>query len=164
LKYASSQEGDEEGSGLGNLDLLSITEVGETTGLPSSALRYYEKAGLIRPAARIGGRRQYDVSVLQRLAAISLLQEAGFTIAEVRQLLGSGGSYKRLRSMAEQKIKDIDAHVARVAAARELLVAALRCDCSGIDTCELVSSRRGRHQKVLETFSPRTRAPASQRQ
>jgi DNA-binding transcriptional MerR regulator len=142
---------------VGNRDLLSISEVGEATGLRSSALRYYEKAGLVRPAARAGGRRQYDPSVLQRLAAIALLQEAGFTIAEVRQLLGSGSSQQRLRSMAEQKIREIDAHVARVAAARELLVSALRCDCSGIDTCELVSARRGRHQKVLQSVSPWTR-------
>jgi MerR family redox-sensitive transcriptional activator SoxR len=142
-------------------DLLSISEVGAATGLQSSALRYYEKAGLIRPAARVGGRRQYDPSVLQRLAAIALFQEAGFTIAEVRQLLGSESSQRRLRSMAEQKISEIDAHVARVAAARELLVAALQCDCSGIDTCELVASRRGRHQKVLQSFSPLTRAPSS---
>ena len=142
---------------MGNRDLLSISEVGEATGLQSSALRYYEKVGLVRPAARAGGRRQYDPSILQRLAAIALLQEAGFTIAEVRQLLGSGSSQQRLRSMAEQKIREIDAHVARVAAARELLVSALRCDCSGIDTCELVSARRGRHQKVLQSVSPWTR-------
>jgi MerR family transcriptional regulator, redox-sensitive transcriptional activator SoxR len=140
---------------VGEPGVLSISEVGEATGLQSSALRYYEKAGLIRPAARAGGRRQYDPSVLQRLAAIALLQEAGFTIAEVGQLLGSRSSQK-WRSMAEEKIRQIDAHVARVAAARELLASALRCDCSGIDTCELVSARRGRHRRVLQSFSPRT--------
>ena len=137
-------------------DLLSISEVGEATGLQSSALRYYEKVGLIRPAARAGGRRQYDPSVLQRLAAIALFQEAGFTIAEVGQLLGAEASRARWRSMAEQKLKEIDAHTARVAAARELLVSALGCDCAGIDMCGLVSTRRGRHQKVLQSLSPRT--------
>ena len=142
-------------------DLLSISDVGEATGLQSSALRYYEKAGLIRPAARAGGRRQYDPSVLQRLAAIALLQEAGFTIAEVAQLLGAGTSQEKWRSMAEQKLKEIDAHTARVAAARELLISALRCDCSGLDTCELVSARRGRHQKVLQRLSPANRATSS---
>ena len=145
---------------MGDPDLLSISEVGDATGLQSSALRYYEKAGLLRPAARVGGRRQYDPSVLQRLAAIALLQEAGFTIAEVRQLLGSGGRHEKLRSMAEQKIGEIDAHIRRVVAAKELLVAALQCNCSGIDTCELVSSRRGRHQKVLQSFPPPKRAPS----
>lgn len=135
-------------------ELLSISEVSETTGLPSSALRYYEKTGLIRSAARAGGRRQYDPSVLQRLAAIALFQEAGFTIAEVGQLLDADADQTRWRTMAEQKLREIDAHAARVAAARELLVSALRCDCAGIDTCELVSTRRGRHQKVLQSLSP----------
>jgi MerR family transcriptional regulator, redox-sensitive transcriptional activator SoxR len=149
------------GDGVVAPDLLSISEVGEATGLQSSALRYYEKSGLIRPAARAGGRRHYHPSVLQRLAAIALLQEAGFTIAEVGQLLGTGTSQQRWRSMAEQKLKEIDAHVARVAAARELLISALRCDCSGLDTCELVSARRGRHQKVLQRLSPPSRVTSS---
>jgi len=147
-------------------ELLSISEVSETTGLPSSALRYYEKAGLIRSAARAGGRRQYDPSVLQRLAAIALFQEAGFTIAEVGQLLGADVNQARWRTMAEQKLREIDAHAARVAAARELLVSALTCDCTGIDTCELVAARRGRHQKVLQSLSPtstNTKEPPSPR-
>jgi MerR family transcriptional regulator, redox-sensitive transcriptional activator SoxR len=135
-------------------DLPSISEVAEATGLQSSALRYYEREGLITPASRVNGRRHYDPSVLQRLAAIALLQEAGFTIAEVAQLLGSGTSQQEWREMAQQKLDEIDAHLARVAAARELLISALGCDCSGLDTCGLVASRRGRHRKVVQRLSP----------
>jgi DNA-binding transcriptional MerR regulator len=156
VRFKSSKEG-----WVADSDLLSISEVGEATGLQGSALRYYEKAGLIRPAARVGGRRHYDPSVLQRLAAIALLQDAGFTIAEVGQLLGSGTSRDRWRSMAVRKLGEIDAHVERVAAARELLISALRCDCSGLDTCQLVSARRGRHRAVLRSLSPRTPATSS---
>jgi DNA-binding transcriptional MerR regulator len=141
-------------------DHLSISTVAQATGLQSSALRYYERAGLIRPVARAGGRRQYDPSVLQRLAAIALLQEAGFTIAEVGQLLGPRAGRERWRSMVEQKLREIDAHMARAAAARELLTSALRCDCSGLDTCELVSERRGRHRKAVQSLSPRAGTPA----
>jgi len=156
LKYASSQEE----TGVADRELLSISEVAEATGLQSSALRFYEREGLIMPAARAGGRRQYDHSVLQRLAAIALLQEAGFTISEIAQLLGPETSRERWRSMAQQRLRDIDAHMARVAAARGLLVAALTCDCAGLDTCDLVSTRRGPHRKVLQSLPiPRT-APA----
>ncbi len=140
-------------------NVLSISEVAETTGLKSSALRYYEKAGLIRPASRAGGRRQYHPSVLQGLAAIALLQEAGFTIAEVGKLLGKGTSQQRWRTMAEQKLNDIQAHMACVAAAEELLIAALQCDCSGLDTCEHVSARLGRHRKVVQSLAPPRPAP-----
>jgi MerR family transcriptional regulator, redox-sensitive transcriptional activator SoxR len=134
-------------------DLIGISEVARATSLQSSALRYYERAGLISPAARAGGRRQYQASVLQRLAAIALLQEGGFTIAEVRQVLGAGDD--AWRSLAEKKLGELDAHMARVAAAKELLVSALRCECAGLDTCELVSARRGRHRTVVQRLSAR---------
>jgi MerR family transcriptional regulator, redox-sensitive transcriptional activator SoxR len=132
-------------------DPIGISEVARATGLRSSALRYYEKAGLIAPAGRAGGRRQYDPSVLQRLAAIALLQEAGFTIAEVREVLGAGNDSWRM--LARQKLGELDAHMARITAARELLVSAIECDCSGLDTCELIAERRGRHRRMVQTLS-----------
>jgi MerR family redox-sensitive transcriptional activator SoxR len=134
-----------------NRGLIGISDVTHATGLESSALRYYEKVGLIAPAGRAGGRRQYDPSVLRRLAAIALLQEAGFTIAEVRDVIGAGND--AWRALAQQKLGELDAHMARIAAARELLVAAIKCDCSGLDTCDLVAERRGRHRKVVQKLS-----------
>jgi len=130
--------------------LVSISEVSERTGLQSSALRYYERAGLIRPRARIGGRRHYDASVLQTLAAIALLQEVGFKISEIRTVVGQGGGHKRWRSLAEEKLPEIDEHLERARTARELLAAALSCECSGLDTCSLIQDRRGRHRRTLQ--------------
>ena len=130
-------------------DSLSITEVGETTGLQSSALRYYEKAGLIKPSGRAGGRRQYRSDVLQRLAVVSLLQEVGFTIGEIAELVNQRAKH-RWRSLAEDKLVEIDDHLDRVAAARELLTAALACDCASLESCELVARRRGRHRRATQ--------------
>jgi MerR family redox-sensitive transcriptional activator SoxR len=155
LKYASSQE--EE---MMDQELLSITEVGEATGLRSSALRYYEKAGLIRPKGRVGGRRHYETSVLQRLAVIALLQEVGFTIGEISKLIRRKGSPQRWRTLAEGKLEEIDAHVKRVRAARELLTAAMNCGCSGLESCDLVTERRGRHRKAVQTLTLRMGPPA----
>ena len=121
-------------------ELLSITEVGDATGLQSSALRYYEKAGLIKPKARVGGRRHYETSVLQRLAAIALLQEVGFTISEIAELVERKGGGRRWRSLANDKLAEIDSHVERVQAARNLLMAALECECSGLESCDLSES------------------------
>ena len=132
-------------------DPIGISEVARATGLRSSALRYYEKAGLIAPAGRAGGRRQYHPSVLQRLAAIALLQEAGFTVAEVRAVLAGGND--SWRTLTRQKLGELDAHMARIAAARELLVSAIECDCSGLDTCDLIAERRGRHRSVVQKLS-----------
>jgi MerR family redox-sensitive transcriptional activator SoxR len=134
-------------------DLIGISEVADATGLQSSALRYYEKVGLITPAARASGRRQYDASVLRRLAVIALLQEAGFTISEVGQLLDAGSGDETWQRMAVQKLAELDAHLARVTTAREVLVAAVECDCSGLDTCELVNARQGRHRTAVQALS-----------
>ncbi|MGH2756666.1 MAG: MerR family transcriptional regulator, partial [Actinomycetota bacterium] len=86
-------------------DLLSITEVGDATGLQSSALRYYEKEGLIKPAGRAGGRRFYNPAVLQKLAVVALLQEVGFTIGEISEVMNRPGKRRRWRSLAEDKLE-----------------------------------------------------------
>lgn len=131
-------------------DLLSITEVGEATGLNSSALRYYESAGLISPKARIGGRRHYDPAVFQRLAVIGLLQEAGFTIGEIAEVISKKRAW---RDLAARKLEDIDAHLERVEATREFLQAALDCGCSGLETCGLVDQRPARHRRAAQVLS-----------
>jgi MerR family redox-sensitive transcriptional activator SoxR len=145
LKYGSSQAMDDE--------LLSITEVGQATGLPSSALRYYERAGLLAPAARVGGRRHYSPDVLHRLAIIGLFQEAGFTISEIGDLLNSRPRGSRWRSLATDKLKEIDAHIERITETRRLLTAALACECSSLESCELVGRRRGPHKRAIQTLS-----------
>ena len=141
-------------------DLLSITEVGEATGLQSSALRYYERVGLLEPDARVGGRRHYDRSVLQRLAVISLLQEVGFTITEIGELIERTGRRRRWQGLAEGKLVEIDTHLQRVKAARELLTAALDCGCSTLETCDLVQDRRGPHRKAVQTLTLRMGPPS----
>lgn len=142
-------------------ELLSITEVGRATGLPSSALRYYERAGLLTPAARVGGRRHYSPDVLHRLAIIGLFQEAGFTISEIGDLLNSKARASRWRSLASNKLKEIDSHVERITETRRLLTAALACECSSLESCELVTTRRGSHRRALQTLSPRMLDEAS---
>ena len=145
LKYTSSQVKEES--------LLSITEVGESAGLPSSALRYYESAGLIRSQERRGGRRHYSPDVLQRLAVVALLQEAGFTIKEIAAIVRGDGRKERWRSLAEEKLEEIDLHMERVGRARELLESALACNCASLEACGLVSARRGPHARATHTLS-----------
>lgn len=142
--------------------LLSISEVSAASGLESSALRYYERVGLISPAARLSGRRHYDHAVLRRLAAIQLFQEVGFTIAEIAQLLAPDSSRKRWQLMATEKLCQIDEHLARVAAARELLVAAQECGCATLDSCGLLAGRGGGHRELVQRVSlPPTRRTGS---
>ncbi|WP_170334068.1 helix-turn-helix domain-containing protein [Ruegeria arenilitoris] len=70
---------------------LDIAEVAQHSGFPPSTLRYYEKRGLIASDGRQGLRRQYDDSVLTRLALISLGQRAGYTLDEIAALFRPQG-------------------------------------------------------------------------
>ena len=69
--------------------LLLIQEVAAETGLTPRTIRYYEELGLLAPAARSGGAyRLYDADDLDRLRFIrGLRDDAGFSLAEIRQLL-----------------------------------------------------------------------------
>src|SRR5262252_10839221 len=76
--------------------LVAIDELGRRTGLASSALRYYERAGLLSPTARARGRRHYASSSVERVALIQLCQDAGFTLREIRALLTAWSRRSRL--------------------------------------------------------------------
>ena len=66
---------------------MSIGEVARKMGLRSSAIRYYERLGLIPKAPRLSGRRRYDERVLERLAMVRFAKHVGFSIAEIKVLL-----------------------------------------------------------------------------
>jgi len=66
---------------------LSIGQVARAAGIAASALRYYEKAGLVPPPPRKSRQRRYDESIFGRLELIRLALDAGFTIRETRTLL-----------------------------------------------------------------------------
>lgn len=79
--------------------LLKIQEVAEDTGLTPRAIRYYEEVGLLAPAARSeGAYRLYDGEDLERLRFIrGLRDDAGFSLAEIRQLLEDEAARARNR-------------------------------------------------------------------
>ena len=67
---------------------LTIGEVANAAGVPNSTVRYYERAGLLRPSARSASNyRLYSEQDLQRLRFIRAAQASGFTLLDVTQLL-----------------------------------------------------------------------------
>jgi MerR family redox-sensitive transcriptional activator SoxR len=128
-------------------ELLPIGEVASRAGLRPSALRFYEEAGLLRPAARVGGRRRYEPSALGRLAVIRLLRDAGFTIQEMRRLLAGGTARRRWRPLAEAKLREIDARIAEAQETRELIERALACDCESLEGCTTLPEVHGTHRR-----------------
>jgi MerR family redox-sensitive transcriptional activator SoxR len=120
------------------VERLTIGEVAKRAGLRPSALRYYESAGLLPKPPRVGGRRSYGPDVVDRLALIGLAQSAGFTLAEVRRLLGGLGGRapgERWRQLAEGKLAELDRRLEEVARMKRVLVALAACECPTLDHC-----------------------------
>ena len=65
---------------------LSIGEVAKRTGIRTSALRYYEEAGILQVAARVSGQRRYDADIIRRIDVLRFAQQAGFTLEEIKTL------------------------------------------------------------------------------
>jgi MerR family redox-sensitive transcriptional activator SoxR len=68
-------------------DLLTVGEVAARSGMAASALRYYEKEGLISASRTAGGQRRYHRGVLRRLAFIRAARTVGLSLEEVRDAL-----------------------------------------------------------------------------
>src|SRR5262245_275907 len=108
--------------------LIVIGQLARRSGLASSALRYYERVGLLSPAGRSGGRRHYSVASVERVALIQLCQDAGFTLREIRALLVTGGKRSRpWRRLVEAKLRELDTRIAQAEHARTLVQHALAC-------------------------------------
>ena len=118
--------------------LLTIGEVAEAAGVRTSALRFYEDAGLLPPTARVGGQRRYDESAVGRLTVIRFCQQLGFSLREIRALLTPprGKRQKqRWRDLVDHKLQELDGVVARVETMRTILELSRDCDCVDLEEC-----------------------------
>jgi MerR family redox-sensitive transcriptional activator SoxR len=70
-------------------DLLTVGTVAERSGFAPSALRYYERLGLVRAGRTSGGQRRYPRSVLRRLAFIRAARNIGLSLDEVAAALAT---------------------------------------------------------------------------
>lgn len=105
---------------------LDIAEVAQRSGIPASALRYYEEKGLIASIGRRGLRRLFDPGVIDRLALIALGRAAGFSLDEIRAL--DPGDKPRIdRKMLIAKADEIDRTIQRLGAMRDGLRHAAAC-------------------------------------
>jgi MerR family redox-sensitive transcriptional activator SoxR len=121
---------------------LTIGELAARAGIQPSAVRYYERRGLIEPPDREGGWRRYESSALTVLAVIELSKEAGFTLDEIGELLNgfepTTPPSKRWAKLAEAKLEELDAMADRIERMRDLLRRGLACGCLTVEDCRLI--------------------------
>ncbi|MNB66790.1 HTH-type transcriptional regulator HmrR [compost metagenome] len=115
---------------------LDIREVADLSGVKPSALRFYEKKGLIQPVGRNGLRRQYHENVLNTLQLITLGQAAGFSLEEIAAMLGSKGNIAIDRELLHQQSRKIDVTVRRLQLLSRGLKHAARCSQPVHTECE----------------------------
>jgi MerR family redox-sensitive transcriptional activator SoxR len=115
---------------------MTIGQVAKQSGFAASAIRYYEQTGILPKPVRLGGRRQYDRSILERLAVLGRAKACGFSLAETRHLFygfreGAPPS-ERWRTLAKRKLAELDELTCKINATRELL----QRSCSCVDLAE----------------------------
>ena len=118
---------------------MTIGEVARRAGLQASAIRYYEKIGLLPKTQRISGQRRYEPNVLNYLEVINVAKHAGFRMDEIRQLFHGFGrgipAFHRWQILAQRKIAEMDDLIARAKKMKLLLQRADRCKCLDLEDC-----------------------------
>ena len=118
---------------------MIIGEVARRAGLQTSAIRYYEKIGLLPKAQRAGGQRRYGTGVLNYLEIIDVAKRAGFRMDEIRHLFHGFGkgtaAFRRWQTLAQRKLTEMDDLIARAKKMKRLLKNADRCKCLDLEDC-----------------------------
>jgi len=121
---------------------LTIGQVAAQAGIRTSSIRYYESVGVLPEPDRVSGQRRYSAEILTRLGFIDVAKQAGFSLAEIRELLdGSTGEQasERLQTLAQRKLPDIEELIVRAEAMKGWLQAAGDCRCPSLEFCALFS-------------------------
>jgi MerR family redox-sensitive transcriptional activator SoxR len=123
-------------------DWLSIGEVAERTGVAVSAVRFYEREGLLVSRRTDGGQRRFHRDVLRRVAFVRVAQRVGLTLEEIRGALDTlpdrrsptKADWARLsRSWRPQ----LDQQIAMLQRLREDLTSCIGCGCLSLKACAL---------------------------
>jgi MerR family transcriptional regulator, redox-sensitive transcriptional activator SoxR len=118
---------------------FGIGKLAQKAGIAPSAIRFYERIGLLPAAKRMNGKRLYDSESLQQLGLIRLAQRAGFTIAEIRTLLHDFPKdtppSERWQLLSRQKISEVEKLIEQLRGMKVLLEQTLDCSCESLEDC-----------------------------
>ena len=107
-------------------DLVPIGELARRAGVATSAVRYYERRGLLRADARRAGQRRYRPATLRRLVFIGMLQDAGLSLDDIDGVI-SAADVGEWKAIGRRRLDALDEEIARLQHARSYLEAALLC-------------------------------------
>ncbi|MFB7945599.1 MerR family transcriptional regulator [Kitasatospora phosalacinea] len=111
---------------------MTIGQLAEATGVPASAIRFWERHDLLPAPERRSGQRRYPPQAVQRIVLLRTFQQAGLSLAEVREFQQD---QPRRRAMIRAKLAEVEQRRIDLDHARQLLTHALRCSRTDIVSC-----------------------------
>ena len=140
---------------------MKIGELAARTGVNASAIRYYEKMGLLEAPSRIGGQRLYAGGAVDRVLLIRFAGEMDFTLAETKLFLSGLRDQTpvgpRWEKLARRKLKQVEDGIERSLRLQALLKNLLHCKCASLKVCVECLS-------LCDNLQPRSRKTVRQRQ
>ena len=121
---------------------FEIGEAAKRAGVRPSAIRYYEKQGLLSAERGAGGRRVFTMEAVERLAMIRHAKALGFSLEEIRELMDAFPE-KRWSDLAAAKMIEVDALLQRVESMRAGLQRISECRCSDVQQCAHAIASKG---------------------
>ena len=125
---------------LGSKDLLTVGQVADRSGFATSALRYYERRGLITATRTGGGQRRYERNVLRRLAFVRAARNVGLSLDEVEHALstlprGRAPNRSDWTRLSRGWRGRLDEQISSLTALRDGLDSCIGCGCLSLRTC-----------------------------
>jgi len=130
---------------LNSMDLLTVSQVSDRSGFAPSALRYYERMGLVAAARTSGGQRRYERNVLRRLAFVRAARNVGLSLDEVEQALstlprGRAPNRSDWARLSRGWRGRLDEQIRALTALRDGLDSCIGCGCLSLRTCGIQNS------------------------
>lgn len=124
---------------------IPIGELSRRTGCNIETVRYYERIGIIPAPPRRGRYRSYGAEDVARLGFVRRARELGFTLDEVRALLGlaagGGASCAEVRDLAASHLEDVRGRIGDLRRMERVLTASVRaCDAGQDPGCPLIQA------------------------
>jgi MerR family transcriptional regulator, redox-sensitive transcriptional activator SoxR len=149
---------------------LTIGELSERSGVSQSALRFYERRGLIAARRTDGNQRRYLTVTLRRVALVQAGKQAGIPLERIRAALdtlpeGRSPTKRDWERLSRSWAEEIDERIATLESIRGRLTTCIGCGCLSLKTCGLLNpgdeaARLGGGAHYLRRVSPRGRGLA----
>jgi MerR family redox-sensitive transcriptional activator SoxR len=123
---------------------LTIGELSSRSGVSASALRFYEREGLIESRRTDGNQRRYPSVTLRRVALVQAGKAAGIPLERLRAALdtlpnGKSPTKRDWERLSRSWAAEVDARIAMLQAIRTRLTTCIGCGCLSLKTCGLLN-------------------------